>query len=153
MLKIHPVKWPLANLQGKLFKWVNWKLVFSFYLTLLIPLLYILNIILAFKLTGTFNENYELRILGIIIAVFGLIFWILSYINLGNKFAVLPQKQKKVKTGLYKYFNHPMYIGISATIIGISIANSSWQGLVFYNLIILPILLIRAKFEERKLEN
>ena len=62
-------------------------------------------------------------------------------------------EQKKVKKGLYKYFNHPMHIGISAVMIGLAIANASWQGLIFYNLILLPVLIIRSRAEEKILIN
>ena len=127
-----------------------WKLVLSFYLTVLIPSLYLLNIYLAF-----FREklNYSLlNFVGIILAITGVIIWITTYVNLGKSFGVLPQKNKKVKTGLYKYFNHPMYIGISATLIGICIANNSFLGLSFYTIVILPVLIIRAKFEEKNLK-
>ncbi len=127
-----------------------WKLALSFYLTVLIPSLYLINIYLAF-----FREklNYSLlNIVGIIVAILGVIIWITTYINLGKSFGVLPQKNKKVKIGLYKYFNHPMYIGISATLIGISIANNSFLGLSFYTIIVLPVLIIRARFEEKNLK-
>ena len=132
---------------------INWKLVFSFWAILFIPLLYLLNIYIAAITPNSFSAPIELRILGIAVTVFGLIFWIVSYINLGHSFGVLPQKQKKVKRGLYKYFNHPMYIGISAVMIGLSIANASWQGLLFYNLILLPVLIIRGALEEKKLKD
>ena len=77
-----------------------WKLVLSFYLTVLIPSLYLLNIYLAF-----FREelNYSLlNFVGIILAITGVIIWITTYVNLGKSFGVLPQKNKKVKTGLDK---------------------------------------------------
>ncbi len=127
-----------------------WKKALSFYLTVLIPSLYLLNIYLAF-----FRENLNyslLNIVGIIIAIIGVIVWIISYVNLGKSFGVLPQKNKRVKTGLYKYFNHPMYLGISFTLIGASIANNSFLGLSFYTLVILPVLIIRARFEEKNLK-
>jgi len=131
---------------------INWKLVWSFYLTFLIPFLYFLNILLAFKTPHTFKAPYALSVLGIFLAVCGIIFWITSYINLGSSFGILPQKQKKVKKGLYRYFSHPMYIGIWLTFLGLSLANSSWQGLVFLNLVVSPVLFIRAVLEEHKLE-
>jgi protein-S-isoprenylcysteine O-methyltransferase Ste14 len=130
---------------------INWKLAFSFALTIIIPLLYLVNIYVALV---SEKLNYpSLNILGVLIALVGLTLWIASYINLGRSFGVLPQKNKKVKKGLYKYFKHPMYIGISATLIGISIANSSFVGLSFYSLVILPMLIIRASFEEKGLKN
>jgi protein-S-isoprenylcysteine O-methyltransferase Ste14 len=151
MFRIHPIKWPKANLLSKLFNRVNWKLVASFWLTIFIPLLYLLNIELAFVKSNTLNLPIIIVILGILIAAFGLILWILSFVNLGKSFGVLPQKQKRVKTGLYKYFNHPMYVGISATMLGLSLANKSLAGLLFFLLILLPILVIRAKVEEKQL--
>lgn len=131
---------------------INWKLVFSFWATLFIPFLYFLNIYIAAITPDSFKAPFELRIVGILIATAGLIFWIVSFLNLGHSFGVLPQKQKRVKTGLYKYFNHPMYIGIFMTFLGISLANASWQGLVFLNVVILPLLFLRARFEEKQLK-
>jgi protein-S-isoprenylcysteine O-methyltransferase Ste14 len=150
---VNPVKWPKANLQSELFNWVKWNLVASFAVTIIIPLLYLLNILIILKTPNTVVFNLNLVILGSGLAAFGLFFWIISFINLGKSFGVLPQKQKKVKTGLYKYFNHPMYIGIWACFLGLSLANSSWAGLVFLNLVITPLLFIRAAFEEKKLTN
>lgn len=131
---------------------INWKLVWTFVATVGIPLLYLFNILIAIQPSNILISE-QLKVLGVVIALLGIIFWILSYIYLGKSFGVLPQIQKKVKTGLYKYFNHPMYIGISATMIGISIANNSFYGLVFYCLVILPLLIVRARLEEKSLEN
>lgn len=130
---------------------IKWKLVLEFYLTFLIPLLYLANIFISLKNPQTINLPISLIVLGVLIAAVGLIIWLISYINLGNSFGVLPKKQKKVKTGLYKYTNHPMYLGIWLCFLGLSIANSSWQGLIFLNLVITPILFIRARFEDKKL--
>ncbi len=130
---------------------INWKLVFSFWVTLFIPSLYLLNIYLAFVFSNTFDATFQLKFLGIILSFTGIIFWITSYFNLGHSFGVIPQKQKRVKKGLYKYFNHPMYMAIFITFLGISIANASWQGLIFLNLIIIPLLFVRAYFEDKNL--
>ncbi len=130
---------------------INWKLVFSFWATLFIPSLYLLNIYLAFVFSNTFDATFQLKFLGIILSFTGIIFWITSYFNLGHSFGVIPQKQKRVKKGLYKYFNHPMYMAIFITFLGISIANASWQGLIFLNLIIIPLLFVRAYFEDKNL--
>jgi protein-S-isoprenylcysteine O-methyltransferase Ste14 len=130
---------------------VNWKLVLSFIGTFSIPLLYLINIQIASKTPGSFDITLPLSILGILISFFGLIFWALSYVNLGKSFGVLPKEQKKVKRGLYKYFDHPMYIGIYATFLGISMAQGSWQSLLFLNAVLLPILILRARIESKKL--
>jgi protein-S-isoprenylcysteine O-methyltransferase Ste14 len=71
--------------------------------------------------------------------------------NLGMSFGVLPKKQKRIKTGFYKYLRHPMYVGIWSTFLGLSLANASWQGLVFLNILMTPLLFIRAIFEDKKL--
>ncbi len=132
---------------------IKWKLVWEFVATIIIPLLYFGNIAVIMKTPDTGKNSIFFVFLGIIIAIFGLIFWILSYINLGKSFGVLPQEQKKVKSGLYKYFNHPMYIGIWLTFLGLSLANSSWQGILYLNLIITPLLFVRSHLEEKKLKN
>lgn len=99
----------------------------------------------------TFDASFQLKFLGIILSFIGIIFWIISYFNLGHSFGVIPQKQKRVTKGLYKYVNHPMYMAIFITFLGISIANASWQGLIFLNLIIVPLFFVRAYFEDKNL--
>jgi len=130
---------------------IKWKLVWQFVATLTIPLLYLLNINITFNNPQTYKSPFVMVLLGIIIAVLGVFLWITSIVNLGKSFGVLPKKQKRVRTGLYKHFNHPMYVGIWATFLGLSLANQSWQGLAFLNIVILPLLFIRAVFEEKKL--
>jgi len=130
---------------------MNWKLIFSFILTIFIPILYFVNILLAYFIRNTYQGPLFLVLLGIPLAFFGLIFWVASFINIRNVFGVLPQEQKRIKTGLYKYFNHPMYIGIWFTFFGLSLANQSWPALLFLFVVMTPILLIRARIEEKKL--
>nr|MBI5455466.1 DUF1295 domain-containing protein [Candidatus Levybacteria bacterium] len=131
---------------------IKWNLVLQFIGTIFVPLLYLENILIAFSNPNSFNITPSLIILGLILALLGLILWVLSYINLGRSFGVLPQKQKRVKKGVYKYLNHPMYIGIWLTFLGLSLANASWQALVFLNLVTTPLLFIRATLEEKQLE-
>ena len=130
---------------------INWKLVLSFWFTIFIPLLYIVNIYLAASFSKTFSPTPAVILIGLIFAFFGLMIWIISFFNLGFSFGVLPQKQKRVTKGIYKYFNHPMYIGIFCAFLGLSIANGSWQGLVFLNVVLLPVLFLRAYFEDKNL--
>lgn len=130
---------------------IDLKLVFSFWATLFIPSLYLINIYISFLFSNTFDATFQLKFLGIILSFIGIILWVTSYLNLGHSFGVVPQKQKRVTKGLYKYVNHPMYIAIFITFLGISIANASWQGLIFLNLIIIPLLFVRAYFEDKNL--
>lgn len=138
---------------SKIFNRVKWNLVWQFVGTILIPLLYLTNILIAFANPHSFKAAFSLVYLGLILAFLGLALWILSYINLGKSFGVLPQKQKRVKKGVYKYLNHPMYVGIWLTFLGISLANASYQALVFLNVVITPLLFIRAMLEEKQLIN
>lgn len=131
---------------------IDWKKVFSLYATIGIPLLYLYNIYLAYAYPQTFFSSVAIRLLGIVLTVIGLGVWIISYVNLGWSFGVLPQKQKRISKGLYRYFNHPMYAGIYCTFLGLSLANTSLPGLLFLTLIIVPLLTLRATLEEKKLQ-
>lgn len=130
---------------------INVKLVFSFYATLLIPFLYLINIALAYFYPNTLRLPVFLPLIGIFIAIIGLIVWILCYFYLGKSFGVLPQKQKRITKGLYRYFKHPMYIGIFLTFLGLSLSKLSTPGLVFLFFVITPILFLRARFEDKQL--
>lgn len=132
---------------------IKWNLVLRFYITLLIPTLYLINLALAYFTPNTMPLPYWVVLIGLLIASAGIVFWSVSFFNLRKSFGVLPLKQKRVKTGLYKYLRHPMYIGIYLTFFGLSVAKESWQGLVFLNLVILPILLIRVVLEEKELRD
>jgi protein-S-isoprenylcysteine O-methyltransferase Ste14 len=145
---IYFVKW----LNARLFRLINrvkWNLVLEFYLTFLIPSLYLANIYIAFITPKTLSIPLFLSLNGILIAFLGLTIWIISYINLGFYFGVLPKKQKRIKRGLYKYTNHPMYIGIWLVFFGLSLANSSLEGLFFLFVLITPMLIIRAYLEDK----
>lgn len=72
-------------------------------------------------------------------------------ITLGGKFGVLPQQQKRIKHGIYWYLNHPMYLGIRSTFTGISLATQSWEGLIFTQIVMVPVLIIKAYYEDRQL--
>jgi protein-S-isoprenylcysteine O-methyltransferase Ste14 len=132
---------------------MNWSKVFSFILTIIIPILYFINIFLAYFIRNTYNSSLILVVFGILFAFFGLTFWIASLVNLRKVFGVLPQKQKRIRTGLYKYFRHPMYIGIWFTFLGLSLANRSFPALLFLLIVMTPILIIRAILEEKKLKD
>lgn len=140
-------------MKNKLSNGIKWNLVWQFVGTVFIPSLYLINIFIAFNNAYSFKPAFSLVLLGVILAFLGLILWVVSHINLGKSFGVLPQKQKKVKKGVYKYFGHPMYIAIWLTFLGLSLANASWEALVFLNVVITPLLFIRAYFEDKKLIN
>lgn len=130
---------------------IDWKKVFSIYATIGIPLLYLYDIFLAYAFPKTFQVSFPLLLLGILLSLVGSCLWIMSYMHLGWSFGVLPQKQKRVTKGLYKYFNHPMYVGIYITFLGLALANASLPGLLFLLLVIVPLLVLRATLEDRRL--
>lgn len=127
--------------------------ILEFYLTITIPLLYLTNVFLIQYYKNTFQLPYLLILLGLSLSVIGLIFWLTSFFTLlrSGSFGVLPQKQVRIKTGLYKFLKHPMYIGISLVFFGLSLANQSKEGLLFTIAIMLPLLIIRAILEDKKL--
>jgi protein-S-isoprenylcysteine O-methyltransferase Ste14 len=128
------------------------KLIFSFYLTVGIPLIYFLNLVVIYF----YPQEFELATLGIVAgllcSILGIFLWLMSYYYLGSSFAVLPKKQPRVKKGVYQYFPHPMYLGIFLTFFGLGLANRSTKGLIVTLCLLLPLLLIRALFEDRKLK-
>ena len=87
----------------------------------------------------------------LIFGFLGLILWIISMINLGFSFAVLPEAKKIVKTGVYKFIRHPMYFGINVTLGGLIIAAGSYFGLSAYFILIIPLNIIRSRWEEKAL--
>ncbi len=131
----------------------NWKLILEFYVTFAIPLLYLTNIYLAYSFPRTINGSIFTVITGLIISIIGLFIWLISHLHLGKSFGVLPQKQKRITSGIYKHISHPMYLGIWLTFLGLSLANGSGIGIIFLCLVITPLLALRVKLEEKDLTN
>ena len=126
------------------------KLILEFYLTLIIPLIYILGLIII-SLSPNNIKYTPSTILGLITTLFGLLLWTWVYFTLRFSLTVLPKAKKLVTTGPYKYFSHPMYLGIILTFLGLSLATSSIPGFFYTIFIIFPLNLFRAKTEEKKL--
>lgn len=134
---------------------IFFKNILAFYLTITIPFFYLLNVFLIYYFSNTLTLPYLITLFGISIAIIGVFFWITSFLTLvfSKSFGILPQKQKRIKIGIYKYFKHPMYIGIFFTFIGLSLANQSKIGLIFTILVISPLLIIRAIYEDKNLHD
>ncbi len=126
------------------------KYILEFYGTVGIPLLYFFVLYTASH-GGTIAVPLLFQLFGLLICGVGIFFWLLSYLQLGHSFGVLPTKKKRVTTGLYGRYKHPMYIGITMTFFGLSLANQSLAGILSTLIILLPILIIRARLEERQL--
>lgn len=129
------------------------KYILQFYLTIAIPLFYLLILFIINYSMETLSIPSQLSIIGLLFALCGLLLWIVSYVNLGRSFGVLPKRQKRVRQGVYQYLPHPMYIGISATFLGLSIAVRSYPGLLITLIFLIPLLCIRAILEEKVLSS
>jgi len=131
----------------------NWRLILEFYAIAAIPLLYLTNIYLAYSFPKTIPSSIITTIIGTVTAIIGLSVWITSYLHLGKSFGILPQNQKRISKGIYKYISHPMYLGIWLTFLGLSLAQASKAGIIFLCLVITPLFALRIKLEEKKLIN
>lgn len=127
------------------------RLVLEFYGTIGVPLIYLLGLYLIAYGTPM-RLPQTLQIWGLIGAGLGILMWVISYINLGKSFGVLPREQKRVKRGIYGYIKHPMYKGIMLTYLGLAMANQSLTGAWYSVLILFPLLFIRARIEDKKLK-
>lgn len=115
-----------------------------------IPCIYFMNLYLI-----AYHNDLEERVWvmgsGLLISLVGIGIWIHSYISLGKSFGVLPKRQKRVVEGIYRYFKHPMYLGMMMTFVGLALASGSRLGLGYSLLVLLPILIIRVYWEEKEL--
>lgn len=123
------------------------------FLTFLIPLLYFPPLIIFWKDWQKIKEiNLVWQIIGLIIAFMGLVLWVCGFMFLGKKsFSVLPKAKILQTTGIYRYFRHPIYLGIILTYLGLSLCLGSATALLYLLLVICPTCLIRAIKEERSL--
>lgn len=126
------------------------KNVIEFYAVIGIPLIYGYGLWLV-----AYGEKMNLpewvRLVGIVGAVGGIVGWVVSYVHLGRSFGILPQEQERVRRGIYQYISHPMYKSIMLTYLGLATANESFDGAWYSVLVLLPLLYIRTRLEEKKL--
>jgi len=121
-----------------------------FLLNVLFPSLYMLPLILAYMGPKNFGFGYDYLVyLGLTIGAVGLILWILAMLTLGSSLAVLPGTDMLVTSGVYRYFRHPIYIGIVLTLSGLFLACGSKICLVYVITIVVPLNIFRARSEEK----
>jgi protein-S-isoprenylcysteine O-methyltransferase Ste14 len=90
--------------------------------------------------------------LGVAILTSGLIFMIGGWYSLGECFttdAEVLDKHTIRKTGLLKYVMHPAYSGIIQSLLGAAVASISGPAILFTLLVVMPLWLNRAKYEEK----
>jgi protein-S-isoprenylcysteine O-methyltransferase Ste14 len=128
------------------------KNVFEFYGTVGVPVFYALGLyLIAYGTKIELGINFQ--VIGIFLTIVGIVIWILSYVSLGSHFGVLPMVQVRTKKGIYQYHKHPMYLGIMATYLGLSLANRSGTGIGFTVLLLWPLLTLRSKLEDKQLRD
>lgn len=101
----------------------------------------------AIYLSPSFHSNHLLLVSNII-AIIGFTISTIALIDLGKSFGVAPSNRGIVKTGIYKYFKHPMYAGYSINEFGIVLLNPM-NGIIFTVSCLLY--LYRAKTEDKYL--
>lgn len=73
----------------------------------------------------------------------------LALLDLGKSFGVSPANRGKVTSGVYRYFNHPMYIGYAIAEFGLILLNPI--NAIIYCLS-MSLYFYRAKVEEKTLD-
>lgn len=121
-------------------------------ITILLPLVYLLGVILISLYPGRVGFGYGwLAIAGLILAISGFLLALAGIFTLGNLFGVLPKPKGLVTHGIYRYLRHPIYLGLNLGLIGLSLATGSTVGFLYTSTVIIPLNLIRARAEEKKL--
>ena len=123
-----------------------------FALNLLVPFLYCLPVIVAWFSPKNFGFGYS-QLVGVSLAVgmAGLLLWMLSTFHLGKSLAVLPGADSLVARGVYRYIRHPIYVGITFTLLGLLFACGSVFGMVYLVVVVIPLNVYRARQEEQAL--
>lgn len=124
-------------------------------LSVFIPLIYLLAILIISKTSTILGFGMIfLAILGLVAAFAGLFLWGIGFLTLGHaSFSVLPKAKVLKTSGVYKYFRHPIYLGIILTCFGLSLSLGSREGLAYTIFIIIPLNIARAAKEEKVLTN
>ena len=124
----------------------------KFLLNLLIPSLYLLPLLIVFFLPKTFGfGNERLVPFSLGIGMLGLTVWISGMACLGKALKVLPEANKIVAKGIYRFIRHPIYLGIIFTHFGLFFACGSIFGIIYTFALIIPLNIIRAQLEEKAL--
>ena len=92
-----------------------------------------------------------MRISGLALAVFGLLFLTISRVQLGNAFSVTPQARMLVTRGIYSRVRHPVYVFGAIVITGL-ILYLRQPIFLLVLLVLVPLQVVRAREEQRVLE-
>ena len=97
-----------------------------------------------------FLKNNLFEVIGLIINIIGLIIWWSAKITLGENWSAgygKPSVKKLVTSGIYSKISHPLYLGISLTLIGLAII---YQKIWF---VIIDLIIVIYFFNRMHIEN
>jgi protein-S-isoprenylcysteine O-methyltransferase Ste14 len=77
--------------------------------------------------------------------------WAAAYIKEAFLGEVEPRLDGLVQSGPYRFVRHPVYLGITIALVGVTVALRSWPGMLGALLLFLPSEIYRAGLEERAL--
>jgi protein-S-isoprenylcysteine O-methyltransferase Ste14 len=92
-----------------------------------------------------------LRLMGLALAIVGLVLVTVARMQLGQAFSLTPQARVLVTRGIYSKVRHPVYIFSAVALAGLAIYAGAPRLLPLL-IILLPLQMARARAEERVLE-
>jgi len=123
-----------------------------FALNVFVPLLYFFPLVIVYFSEKNFGFGHpELVPIALSVGGVGMVIWILGMVALGKSLAVLPGADVLKTGGIYKYFRHPIYVGINLTLFGLLSASGSVFGMGYLALVVIPLNIYRARQEEKAL--
>ena len=120
--------------------------------TVLVPSLYFLALVVAWFAPKHFGFGIRpLVYVGLTVGLSGIALWMMAMLHLGESLAVLPGGERLVTRGVYRYFRHPVYMGIDMTLFGLFLAVGSTVGMIYFFVVVVPLNIIRSRLEEKAL--
>jgi len=92
-----------------------------------------------------------MRVSGLVLTVFGILFLTIARFQLGNAFSVTPQARMLVTRGVYSRVRHPVYVFSAVAIAGLILYLRHPIFLLVF-LFLIPLQVMRAREEQRVLE-
>ena len=100
----------------------------------------------------TCNYVPHIHLMGLILCVSGVSLNVASLWQLKHSFSIMVEVRKLVRTGVYRFFRHPLYTGEMTHMLGLSLLFNNQFAYSLFRVILL-MQLSRALLEERKLSH